>query len=600
MVGGGACDISQCKNEGITQYTCVPGQKKDGEACDDASSCTIGSTCKSGKCQSTGKERLWTHVAASSNSDMSYSDVVVSGADTYGVGARHAFSGTKRVNSFMRAVRLGVDGKLLGAWERKSDAPDAVVGAARVRRLGSGDLLIAGTLQNGASRRATVARLASDLKVSYLRDHKVYGGMVTRGMAVLPDSGAVLVGDAFDGGGSFSPLVRVSSSGHLLSANKVQSAVKNDIGDDVVAIPGGQLLIAGRTGAIDGKTYGLLQLVDVNGKVAWRRHTSLPNAGNSFLHHVRFVAGVGITVAGAQVIDGGDRSYIARFDAAGRRSWHRVSAGGANPQGAHLLDSGKLLLVGEAPSGGGADAWAMMTDPAGNPVWQQSYSGLAGSVSGSSVFVSADQLNNGFVTAGTLASSPRTRGIIVGMSAWGQRTCTSAGGCGGVGPDKCDDGKPCTLDLDGDRCTLNGCDAKGCTSKEAVCEDNNICTTNVWPEKIILGNLPVPDKHTTVRLRMHVFFWKNLQWRMNAKLQVGGKVILDDQVSKLGVSGDIGLGGMMGCNPKQFWNGTYVLKVIDVQLPHTASDLDVIFSGKPTTGDAQGWVVLANVEMWVR
>ena len=482
QLGEGACDVSVCQSEGPIQYKCLLGTKKDGEACDDASSCTIGSTCKTGKCQSTGQERLWTHVSSAADTDFSFSDVVAVGSEVIAAGSKHTLTGGKLTASFARLVRLSIDGKVLSTWEKKSDNPSAPVIAAGVKLLASGDLLTAGTLQNGGNWRVFVARLSADLKTqTYVRDHKPYEGVVVHALALLPDNGAVVVGDAFHPGlGNFIPLVRTSSSGHLLSAAKVASAVNNDVGHDVVTLPGGQVLIGGQTGAIDAKRYGLLVRADLTGKVIWRRQAQLPGAAGSFLTDVEYSAGVGITTTGSQTVDGASKYFIARYDLTGLRAWYRLSTGDAEPRDTLRLDSGKLLVAGLAPSGdGGKDAWAMLTDAAGNPTWQQSFDRLAGStVKGDAELVATATFNNGFAIVGNVASSPK-RAVIASISAWGQRTCSLAGGCGGIGPDKCDDGKPCTLDL----CDTKTGKCQHTSLDGLICDPQDGCTVNAACEK---------------------------------------------------------------------------------------------------------------------
>ncbi|MCB9740467.1 MAG: hypothetical protein H6747_14485, partial [Deltaproteobacteria bacterium] len=144
------CKEAVCQDKGGTDYACVEATRADGSDCDDATSCKVGATCKSGKCQTAPDDTLY--------SDL---DITPKGAwlQLNGISAAEGrdfyIGGSWRSNQSASASgnagflwRMDVRGKLI--WSRtvkgydlsstavtqvRTAPQDGVVAAAQIRRV---------------------------------------------------------------------------------------------------------------------------------------------------------------------------------------------------------------------------------------------------------------------------------------------------------------------------------------------------------------------------------------------------------------------------------------------------------------------------------
>ncbi len=475
------CEKAVCKSEGQTAYKCLVVGDVDGAPCDDGASCTIGSLCKDGSCQPGKDKRLWTWSQGKTGEAYELNAADGSGGSAVVGGARHVLNQGAVSAAYAWVQALGKSGKPLWSFSHKATTPSDAVRVWTVHPLDAGGTLATGTTTVAGKPAVLFVRLDKAGKSVALREHGKWSGVEGRASALMPDKGAVVVGSAVDQGVTRVPWMRLSSSGHL-SAAKLLPGLAGDVADAVDHTGANQTVVAGQSGKMAGDVRrGLLARVGATGAVLWRKNLA-PNKASTDARLRAVVAqpSARLTAAGHTTDGSGTHYWLLRTDLQGKVLWQRVSPGAAAIHGMYLHGSGQLMVSGSAPDGsGGLDAWAMLTDPIGNPVWQQNFTQIDGAGAGSKpsvVLRGVHAMDGGLLLAGTRTAALQ-RAFVSRMSPWGQQTCESAGACATIAAAGCDDSDPCTLD----RCdpksgkclhtTLEGlvCDPKDGCAVQGVC-----------------------------------------------------------------------------------------------------------------------------------
>ena len=476
-VGAKACEVALCQNLGPQQYKCVTAQKKDGAACDDESSCTIGSTCKTGKCLSSGAERLWTQRRTFSGTD----DYVFPAVGAAGARIMSAGTYVKRATDGTVIKRdLYVEGRDLDgggttlAFQKADDPAGITRATAFVPQDGDVTLLIGQTFVGGGPR-LLAWKVTSVCKTLSVVRSVLYDDFSANAAVAGADGSIWVTGEASDKDTARIMLARLSSSGQLSAKIRFDATI-GALGHAVATMPGNQLVIGGATADLGkGKRYGLLLRSEPGGKVVWQR-TYHVNKQDSVLQAVRTDAAGRITAAGSSTGSKAPYGWVLRADETGKELWHRTTVNSLRVYDMHWLAGGEILLAGALDDGQIGDvAWLGLMDPIGNEVWQRPINVVAGApVTNPARLTQVIPHGDGFAVVGTTIApkTGQTGGIVGRLAGFGYSTCAAAGACSGKAAGACDDNKPCTLDL---------CDTKSgkCVHSQLdglLCDPQDGCT----------------------------------------------------------------------------------------------------------------------------
>ncbi|GEM_PF-2184963 len=190
-----------------------------------------------------------------------------------------------------------------------------------------------------------------------------------------------------------------------------------------------------------------------DGSVLWDRRFG--TAKDDFARDLAATPGGGFAVTGSSLGFGFGDAMLWRFDKEGDLSWQRNFGGKSLGDEGHALT--RLPLGGFAVAGftaakgaGKRDGWIVVTDEQGKVRWDRTI----GKSSDERFDAIVPLRHGGFGLAGS-RQAPDSQAWLVRTNPWGYADCKKAGRCAHNGPDLCDDGVSCTLDL---------CDTKtGCT-----------------------------------------------------------------------------------------------------------------------------------------
>ena len=423
----------------------------DGGPCDSLT-CTVGDSCKGGKCVSGGKDKLWSWVddgeiggfngvtvlpngnlvaVGTRPTDPNFPESVMKLFSPTGqlVGTPNTLSNNRLSAVATRGTTMGIVGDGI-VGERDQDgvakcSNSTVIGQWRGLVEVADGFLLAGISYAGQSNTAylhfTIQR-TSNCKWLWTKEYD---------SPIAPHRGAT--GIVANGAGEFlatgwtkdndkdyqALLVRIDVSGTKLN-DAVRGGADSDFANRATHLPGGGWLVSGSTnskglGGYDGWLIRVSETLDP----VWDR--TYGGKADDFLGDVAMTADGGAVAVGNTSSFGAtnQQAWLLRLDAWGNVQWSRV-IGGAKDDGLQalvVLDDGSLLLAGSHSGSGSARPWLTHTD------------------------------------------------------AWGHETCSSAGKCGLLKANACDDGNPCTAD---------DCDAQiGCThlkfADQAPCGVGKVC-----------------------------------------------------------------------------------------------------------------------------
>lgn len=262
---------------------------------------------------------------------------------------------------------------------------------------------------------------------------KSYGGVsneTARALVVLPDSGAIIVGETAsrDGdvqqgyGGIDGWAIRIDRHGKLLWSKTFGGKANEQI-YGVTATADGNFLLVGATESTDGdfktnqgKTDVLLVKIDKSGNTLWAKTLGGNGFDTAFSVTKSYdgkIAIAGTTSSTAGEIRAryeGSDAFIAQLDDSGALVWYR-SYGGSGNDGANSIsplspieDAGGYLIAGTTSSRDGdileskgkGDAWLFKVDPNGQMVSQR----IVGGTQAEQFYAAKEVPSNDFVAIG--------------------------------------------------------------------------------------------------------------------------------------------------------------------------------------------------------
>jgi hypothetical protein len=223
--------------------------------------------------------------------------------------------------------------------------------------------------------------------------------------------GIVLAGvtQSFGAGNEDAWVVRLDGTG-AVAWQKTAGGGGRDFGYGVTQLPGGDLVLVGRTGSFgSGLDDALLARLSGSGEPRWTR--SLDTGA--------FEAAYDVTERGGDLFvlaDAGDPSnldlLVVRLDADGNVLWSRTYGGSETEGGRRILagPGGTFFIVGRTASfeAEGDDIWVLAIDGEGAILWQKVIGGSASDWAGSAA-VTAD---GGLVIAGETWSFPESEADV--------------------------------------------------------------------------------------------------------------------------------------------------------------------------------------------
>lgn len=176
-------------------------------------------------------------------------------------------------------------------------------------------------------------------------------------------------------------LVKLSSAGSM-EWSKTYGGTGADQGHCVIQTYDGGFVIAGETyslGAGSSDVYLLKVNDDTNKTVAWQR--VFGGTGVDVGYSVQETADQGFIIGGTTYTKTSDYDmWLIKTDKQGLKQWDKTFGGTGCDKGYSTVQTwdGGYILVGETSSlgSGGADAWLIKTDSAGNQKWAEVFGGL--------------------------------------------------------------------------------------------------------------------------------------------------------------------------------------------------------------------------------
>ena len=472
----GPCEKPVCVSTGPISHKCVAGIKADGASCDGAEGCLLGSTCKSGKCLPGDKPKLFEkQYPAAGQRQGAQTAAVWSDGGLLLAGARHTWAAGAEMPTASAWWLARTD--VLGAvtWESKLDSdPGVEVGVNGAAVLIDGSAMVVGTVvPKGGKPRAHLLHLGgADGKTKW--GATLAAADESRGLAVAVDENGAA---AAVGSLRTSPtavhgqLWRVSAGGVLQWQNTVGGVADRRL-NAVAVYPGGQVMAAGQ-GRVDDKGIwkGQVTRISGTGKTLWDK--DLPATGGALIAGMAAVGSDAVLAGHVFDSDGKRHGWTLRVDAAGDVKWQRQTAAGLAARSIAALPTGELLVGGEMDTAGGkADLWLMAADSEGFLLWDRSLAGLGAESAGAVAAVGSTGLA---LVGSTMAAADgaESAAMVVRADVWGHTSCALAGTCVAKALADCGDSNPCTLD---------GCHAtKGCTHPtvdDVPCEAGGTCFTS--------------------------------------------------------------------------------------------------------------------------
>ena len=461
---GSECEQPRCIRLSATTRTCELIALEN-QPCATAATCTLGATCKQGKCEPGTKPRFYSRTHAPANRSAAFVAAFADAERVFTVGRSWTANVASPTSAGWWLASLDNAGEAV--WSQQILAPTAhsAVGANAIARLGS-KLIVVGTTataQTGRNAQIAVVTLGAAAKQVTVEKISSFGkpDMDEAALAVAVDSNqAVFIGGSQAKGGAENAwLLRLNSAaGYLVDhtypdtktagTSRISGIVMGADGNAVLAGDAGQTLRQGR-----------LLKVDAAGKLLWEQRygATVDNtvAAVSLQRIVRAGSGM-VAVGEARWTNGSKRRALylgLRADGTeawrGQRSW-QGSAWGLAPVAA---GASRWFVAGASNTSGLSEyPWLALIDARGNQQWQREYP-LPDGGELRTVLVTGD----GSVAAvGSLTADGSAKGLIIRANAWGNTTCSAADPCLPKSATECDDNSDCTADSC-DTLTAGGC-----------------------------------------------------------------------------------------------------------------------------------------------
>ena len=275
-----------------------------------------------------------------------------------------------------------------------------------------------------------------------LQSESTWGGAaseVTNGSALAPDGSSYLTGfttsfDQFGGQDAF--VVKFAADSSLAWQRRWAGpeTFGNDEGADAAVAFDGSVYVAGLTLGVGGDA--LLLKFSPEGSLVWQRRWGGPALDRA--ESVAVGADGSIYVVGS-TSSFGDSLFVLKFAPDGSLVWQRVW-GPATGDGVAIGPDGSIYAAGTAADGsGGADVVLLKIDPAGSLLWQRAYStsetadargGVAVASDGSVYVAGAVQESTRKVVVDALLVKFDQDGNLVWDRTWGGRSGDVSGSVG--------------------------------------------------------------------------------------------------------------------------------------------------------------------------
>jgi len=517
------CEKAFCSSTGPASFKCLTGDEKEGTLCDDGSACTLDSACKKGVCKAGTKPKFWTDVVGDDDNAYRFEDVSAFGTGLVVAGSRQQTVVGNPIASYAVIHRVTRSGAPPPVWkyELKAGAVSSDVRFRHARAYGNNHVVAVGGSNAGKQTNGLFVRLDKTGKAVAVHQHKRWEHLDFADLAQVGDGTFVIAANAKVSGKKGGAWVHLTDYGALKGAVDYPGLD----GDELFAVDisgGKDAFLAGRSGKdTAGVVKGLLLRVDRNGKQQWRKSLRAANVTDTVLRDIHTVNGPQVLAVGSHKDSNGTHAFVLRTRSDGQVIWRRATAGKTEARAMRYLPNDGLFVAGQSPNAsGGHNAWAMMTDAAGNPVWQRTFTSIGGATSkddaalrGASIFA------DGFAVAGYRTSKTGKKGLVTSLSSWGDLLCKDAGKCAAVSFKDCNDGQSCTVDVCSKttgKCTYspvdklacdpkNGCSLTGtCKFGKCKAEDNGKLWTELFAwERKSAGKSDTRDyKHAGVK-RIH-------------------------------------------------------------------------------------------------
>jgi len=488
---GNACTVDSCdKAKGCQK---VAGQ--DGTACGGSATCKAGICTGSGTCTDAD---LWQKTFGGAGIDEGHA-IADAGDGGYAVAGSTNSKGTGEDDFWL--IRTDGAGKLL--WDSTygtaaSDVADAVT------RTNDGGFVLAGWSW-GTGKGLDDGWVVRTDKLGKQVWAKAYGGA---GNDVLHAVVAVAGGDFLVAGGTTTGsaggkdawLLRLDAAGSLIWEKRVGGS-KDDELFGAAVLAGGDLLFAGRTmsgGA--GKADGWVVRRDSAGTAVFDFQVG-GMGDDGFLGIAPLPDGGAVSVGStASSGAGGSDGWAVRFAKDGSQAWARTygGAGGDELRAVATLDADHLQFVGTSGTTPGApDAWLVSVDGSGIQQWQKTYGG-ADAETGADLVMAPSGVQ-ALVGVGDVVAKGGTGTLVRRVDSWGHATCQQGGVCASMTWNACTDGNICTSDLctGAKGCTYAASDGTACSQYACFiggqCENNACYLGGNAPTKFFLTSLKSTD-----------------------------------------------------------------------------------------------------------
>ncbi len=495
-----ACQVAACESTGAKSFACVALTAKDGAACLGTAPCSLGFACQLGQCQASAQDKLFVKEFASFGDSLAWRTVQATSSGAVVGGRRLQGAEDQPTGTSLVVAELAVDASPVWQVETASvGAFDDLVGVAAVQRLATGETAVVATRRFSSSGDLDlwVAKLAAGGK-SFIADKQVVlaGTDAVFGAAYNAQVGWWAAGQQGSGSLARAWLVRLSESGTVLASWKSTAAAPDHLRAAIVLPDGGALAVGDREeGSV---VRALLVRVDGQGGLVWQKTLgdTAPQALVALAN-----SSVGYFAAGSRTSGGIELPLLVQLDAGGNVLGKYIGTSAAEVRSLAVLTGGRAVLAGSVGTGNGKQAWLQGFAAGLEPIWSSAHLASVPAAWQATTIGS----DGGLWSVGSRAGP--IRALAGRADPWGHLSCLTAGDCAALKAEACDDGQGCTYDLcepgtgcvhapssapcsDGNACTVDDlCQAGACLpGAVTTCDDGNVCTTDACDGKLGCGH----------------------------------------------------------------------------------------------------------------